>query len=235
MVKFRLFQQEMTRRLNELGIKKLKENKIRIPQASKKTLKELAIVSKEIQKDGVPKSLVLKKITPNPHLGYGIFLHPEAKPILKGEAIAPYSGTVFLCPKNAESDSDYTFSLISEFYLTKKEQLDWDSGRRYHPRRLYSIDLDAEKKGNFTRFINHSERPNVEARMLKIPENSLQLAPSPFEIIYFAKKIIHPGQQLLVCYEPDDKGYWGTSTIKPFPMTPGTFQLNSSCIITNCL
>jgi hypothetical protein len=98
-------------------------------------------------------------------------------------------------------------------------------------RRLYSVDLDADKKGNFTRFINHSEKPNIEAQFVKIPSNKLGISPGSCEVIYVAKKTIHPGEQLLVCYEGDDKSYWGALKIKPFPMTPKTFVLNSSCEI----
>ena len=223
-MEFRLPRQEINQKLIDLGNKKLKQNKIRVPRATKKTLKELLAILEEIRKNGLPKYLVLKKLKKK--LGYGIFLHPKAKPILKGEPIAPYSGEVFIFPQNAEDTTDYAFALISDFHLTKQEQLDWDANRRYHPRRLYSIDLDAEKKGNFTRFINHSDRPNVEAMFLSIPANSLGLAPAPFELIYIAKKTIRPGEQLLVSYEPEEKNYWGALNLKPFPMTPKTFRLN---------
>jgi len=225
-MEFRLPRQEINQKLIDLGNKKLKQNKIRVPRAPKKTLKELLAILEEIRKNGLPKYLVIKKLKKK--LGYGIFLHPKAKPILKGEPIAPYSGEVFIFPQNSEDTTDYAFALISDLHLTKQEQLDWDANRRYHPRRLYSIDLDAEKKGNFTRFINHSDRPNVEAMFLSIPANSLGLAPAPFELIYVAKKTIRPGEQLLVSYEPEEKNYWGALNIKPFPMTPKTFRLNSS-------
>jgi hypothetical protein len=87
------------------------------------------------------------------------------------------------------------------------------------------LDLDAHKVGNFTRFINHSAKPNVEAHFLRIPKNSLGIAPSLFEIVYIASKTIRPGEQLLVCYEGDDNSYWGALRIKPFAMTPRTFLI----------
>ena len=194
--------------------------------ASRKILKELAPILEDIQTRGLPKYLVLKKLRGK--LGFGVFLHPEAKPILKNEPIAPYAGAVTISPQNQGGDSDYAFALITDMKLTRKEQHDWDPTRKYHPRRLYSIDLDAQETGNFTRFINHSEKPNIEAQLVRIPANSLSLEPAPFEIFYMAKKTIRPGEQLLVCYDGKDNSYWGALNIKPFPMTPKTFKLNSS-------
>jgi len=223
-MKFRLPRQEISQKLTGLGNKKIKENKIWIPVATKKILNELSQMMQKICQYGLPKHLVCKKLKNK--LGFGIFLHPKAKPILKGELIAPYSGEVFIFAQNDEDTTDYAFALIPDLHLSKKEQLEWDSTRRYHPRRLYSIDLDAKKKGNFTRFINHSDKPNVEAKFLRIPTNSFGLIPAPFELFYVAKKIIRPGEQLLVSYEPEEKHFWGA--IKPFSMTPKSFRLNSS-------
>lgn len=225
-MRFKLARQQISEELCALASKKIRQNKIYIPTATKNHLIDIAAIGKKIQKKGLPKHLVRKKLRGK--LGYGIFLRPNAKPILKGEAIAPYSGEVSLVAQNAEDDSDYIFSLITDLLLTKEEQHLLDPGIRYHPRRLYSIDLDAEKRGNFTRFINHSEKPNVEAHLLRIPANSLGLKPAAFEIIYIAKKTIRPGEQLLVCYEGEEKSYWGAKKIKPFPMTPKTFQIDSA-------
>lgn len=225
-MKFRLQRQEINKDLLTFCFNRIKQDKIEIPRASQQIVKGMPSILEEIRKKGLPSYLSIKKLKGK--LGYGIFLHPGAKPILKGEPIAPYSGKVILCPQNMENDSDYIFSLISDLRLTKEEQRKWDPTRRYHPRRLYSVDLDAEKKGNFTRFINHSKRPNIEAQFIEISPNSAGLPPVPFELIYVAKKTIHPGEQLLVCYEGDDRSYWGALNIKPFPMTPKTFQLNDS-------
>jgi len=71
----------------------------------------------------------------------------------------------------------------------------------------------------------------VEAWFVKIPSNSAGVSPAFFELVYVAKKTIRPGEQLLVCYEGEDKSYWGPLKIKPFPMTPKTFMLNESCEI----
>ena len=132
--------------------------------------------------------------------------------------IAPYSGTVNLAPQEYGDGSDYIFSLLSDLHLTKAEQKLFDPKNKFHPRRLYSLDLDADKRGNFTRYINHSSKPNVEARLWAVGS-------SPCEIVYVAKKTIRPGEQLLVCYDGEDKSYWGPLKIKPVPITPQTFRL----------
>lgn len=222
-MKFRLERQEIDEKLRDLCAVLIKRNKIDVPKASKKIIDGLPSIFAEIRKRGLPSYLVIQKLQGN--LGRGVFLHPEAKPIEKGAPIAPYSGKVSLRPQALSDDSDYVFNLISDVRLTKEEQAVWDPDRRYHPRRLYSLDLDAEKKGNFTRFINHSDAPNVEAEFVRIPRNPPGLAPAPFEVVYVAKKRILPGEQLLVCYEGEDNSYWGALKIKPFPMTPKTFTL----------
>jgi len=230
-MEFKLPRLKISRELSLFASKKLKENEIRVPRASKDILIQLAAISQVILKEGIPNYLVLRKLKGK--LGHGIFLHPDVEPILKGDVIAPYSGEVFLSQQREGNDSDYVFSLVPDLLLTKNEQLLLDPKSRYHPRRLYSLDLDAEKEGNFTRFINHCDKPNVEADFLRIPTNSLGLEPSPFEILYRAKKTIRPGEQLLVCYDGDDKSYWGALKIKPFPMTPKTFQVDSSLKIVS--
>ena len=74
---------------------------------------------------------------------------------------------------------------------------------------LFSVDdktvIDATRWGNSARFINHSEKPNVNAELLRIPSNSYDLTPSLLEIVYVANKTIQPGEQLLVCYEDEEK------------------------------
>ncbi len=222
-MKYRLHRQEFNQTVMDFTRKKIRQNKIYVPRISNKNFREAMAVGRPIQTRGLPKHLVLKKLPGK--LGYGIFLNPEAPPIPKGEAIAPYSGDVFVTPEHQGNRSDYAFSLIEGFKLTKEEQGLLDPKRPYHPRRLYSVDLDAEKKGNFTRFINHStKKPNVEALFVRMPK--VGSSPPSFEIIYVAKKRILPGEQLLTCYDGEGNSYWGPLKIKPFPMTPQTFRLN---------
>lgn len=222
---FRLARLKIAKQLKELSEAKIARDRILVPVASKQTVQEIAAVTREIRRREIPQRFVLKRLKGK--LGYGLFLHPEAKPIARGEAIAPYSGVAFLAPQTQDHPSNYIFSLFSGWRLTKEEQQRFDPANRYHPRRFYSLDLDAEKNGNFTRFINHSDQPNIEADLIRIPTNSLGLKPGPFEMVYFAKKKIRPGEQLLICYDGDDKSYWGACGIKPFAMKPNTFVLNA--------
>lgn len=225
-IEFTLPRQIISEKLAALSIQKIKKQKIHIQRATKKKLIGIQAAVEEIQKEGIPRYLVLKKLQGK--LGHGIFLHPAAKPIAKGDVIAPYSGEVFICRQNDEGTSDYVFSLLSDLLLTKEEQKLFDPKGKYHPKRLYAIDLDAQNQGNFTRFINHSDQPNIEAELLRIPTNTVGLEPAPFEMIYIAKKTIKPGEQLLVSYEGDGATYWGVLKIKPFSMSPKTFRLNAS-------
>lgn len=226
-MKYKLPRQKIAQDLNEIISREMKKQKVIATRATKNNLKAIAEVSKEIEDLGLPKHLVRKKLPGG--LGHGIFLHPEAKPILRGQVIAPYAGLVSLLPQNDGGDSDYAFSLISNITITKNEQLRLDPRTRFHPRRLYSLDLDADKMGNFTRYINHSGKPNISASLLRVPaKNDYGLEPSQLEIVYVALKTIRPGEQLLVCYEDGEKSYWGVLKIKPAPITPQTFQLDSS-------
>jgi hypothetical protein len=129
-MKYRLQRQEIHKDLFIFCSHRIKKNKIDVPRASKKIVTELPSILKDIQKKGLPNYLVIKKLQGK--LGHGIFLHPEASPILKGSPIAPYSGEVILCPQNIGNDSDYTFSLISDLHLSRQEQKKWDPSRPYH-------------------------------------------------------------------------------------------------------
>ncbi len=212
-----------------LGIirREVKKQKIPVYRMRKQNLIELARVTQEILERGCPKNLVVKKL--NHNLGHGIFLHPGADPIFEGQVIASYGGVINFVVQNEPDDKgDYSFAPLEDFRLSKEEQRFWDKKNLFHPSRLYALKLDALKKGNFTRFINHSEKPNIYSDMLSIPKNPYGLEPAPIEIVYFAKKTIYPGEQLLISYEAGEKSYWNVAKIKPFPMTPKTFRLPSA-------
>ena len=130
-----------------------------IARATKKHLKELAAIIQSIKKDGLPNYLVCKKLPGK--LGHGIFLHPDAKPLVKGQVIGSYAGIAALTPQNDPDDSAYTFAPLDNVIIKKDEQKFVDPKRVFHPKRQYSLGIDAEKTGNFTRFINHSDKPNV--------------------------------------------------------------------------
>ncbi len=230
-MKFKLPRQLISHDINKVISRELRKQKVYLARASNKILKEIVEVCKAISTTGLPKYLVCKKLSDK--LGHGIFLRPDAAPILRGQVIAPYAGVVSIDAQNLPAKDAYVFAPLEYMHLSKEEQFFYDKESDYHPRRLYSVNLDAEKQGNFTRFINHSDQPNVIARILAIPSNSLGLAPAFMEVIYFANKRIHPGEQLLVCYEDEEGSYWDVFKIKPFPMTPKTFQLDKSLKLLN--
>ena len=225
-MKYKLSHPVMDERMRKAAAREVRRQRIYVATASKKHLKEIAAVTKAIEKDGLPKNLVLRKLPGA--LGHGIFLHPKAEPILRGQVIGPYSGELSLVSQEEADDSPYAFELLGDVLLTKSEQAHFDPHHRYQPKRTYSFLVDAIKKGNFIRFINHSEKPNIVASFFKIPSNSYGLAPMPIEVIYMAKKKILPGEQLLVSYEGDDNSYWSALEVEPIPITPQTFRLNTS-------
>lgn len=223
---FKLPSQIYNKDICKIASKEVRKQKIYVLKAGIKKLKELAEISRAIVKDGLPKNLICKKLPGG--IGHGIFLHPEAEPILKGQIIAPYAGEVSFVPQYLPEDYLYSFEPITNILLNREEQKRFDGQRRYHPRRFYSMHVNALKKGNFTRFINHSDNPNIIAEFFKIPPNSFGLNPLPIEVVYVAKKTIRPGEQLLISYDGDDNSYWSALGIKPIPITPTTFQLDSS-------
>lgn len=224
-MKYRLANSIFTQEITEIVSSEIKKQKISLSKLTRNHWHQISDVKKSIEKDGFPKNLVCKKLSND--LGYGIFLHPDAQPLEKGQVIAPYAGELSFEEQNNPDDSDYAFALIDDIHLTKDAQMLVNKKNKYHPRRLYCLKLDASKNGNFTRFINHSDEPNVIARLVKIEDNPHGIPSSPIEVIYFAKKTILPGEQLLVNYEDGDDSYWDKD-MKPFTMTPKTYKLSSS-------
>lgn len=205
--------------------RELRRQKQIIRAVSPLRFKALSKVCKEVKQQGIPSRLVCAKL-PDP-FGCGVFLHPEASPLKPGEVVGIYSGRVKIVPQHAPDDSLYAFEPLSEILLTKEEQKRWDSKQAYHPRRFYSLQVDAENSGNFTRFINHSSQPNVRADLVKITRSDANLAESSLEVIYLVQKKILPGQQLLVSYDGDDDSYWSALDIQPIAVFPSTFAINS--------
>ncbi len=229
MMKYRLPRVAFDPLLNKLVSREERKQQA-ASKMGKKALQELSDICKAVKKTGLPEHLVCKNLSK--HLGSGIFLHPKAKPLKKGQIIGPYSGVLNVAPQNAPGDSSYVFSLMCDMHLKKEEQKILDKKASYRPNRLYAIDIEAENTGNFIRFVNHSDKPNVEAELFSVPKNTLGLTPSPIEVFYVAKKTIHPGEQLLICYEAGDNSYWTNLDIEPTPMIPKTFKLSSDLRVT---
>lgn len=204
-----------------------KKQKMYLSKAGSKLLQELKAMCHLVEKQGLPDYLVLKKL-PEP-MGYGIFLHPKAKALKKGKILGSYGGSAYVLPQNLPDESLYAFAPMDGLILTKKEQQQLDPQRKFHPKRQYVFNIDAEKEGNFTRFINHSEKPNILAKLMIIPKNKWGLSSSPMEVIYSVKKKVEPGEQLLVSYEDDGQdSYWSVLKIKPEPIFPHTFTLDQN-------
>ena len=186
-MKYQLPYQAMDRMVRNIVAREVKKQKLPLLRATEKHLKELAEVSACIVKRGLPPYLVCKKLPDG--LGYGIFLHPEAKPLVKGQVVAQYAGETLLLPQHVADDALYAFEPLSCICLTREEQKTYHPRGRYHPRRQYSLHVDAEKTGNFTRFINHSEKPNVVAELVKIPPNPYGVPESLLAVLYLS--LIH--------------------------------------------
>lgn len=222
--RYRLPQAAWTDREQALIRRELDRQNVAVRRLSKEKLSDLVSISEAVARSGLPKYLLCVKL-PEP-LGYGVFLRPDAKPLARGALIGIYSGKVRIVPQHEPDDALYAFEPLSDVHLLKEEQLRWDPKRVYRSKRAYSVQVDAGRQGNFTRFINHSEEPNVRAELITIPKKQKGLAPSALEVLYMACRVIRPGEQLLVSYEGDDDSYWSALGIKPMPVVASTFSLH---------
>lgn len=227
-MKYKMPFQEIDPDILKIILREVGKQKLGLLRANDSHLSQLAKVAKEIEKQGLPDFLVCKKLPNN--LGWGIFLSPDANPLKKGQVLAPYTGDTLIVPQNVADDALYAFEPLSNIELTKEEQRRYHPKAAYRPKRHYSLHVDAEKNGNFTRFINHSEKPNVIAELVRIPKNRFGVPESPLAVIYFISETVNPGEQLLVSYDGDDHSYWSALDIKPFPLFPRTFYLKTEGI-----
>ncbi len=127
-------------------------------------------------------ALLLKKEVPyvikrvNPLVGYGVF----AKEIIRELTfIGEYTGVVRRRKLfRGESSNDYVFG-----YVIGPHDTPWV--------------VDAREKGNFTRFINHSDDPNLTSKWI--------ITDGVAHIILYANRLIMPNEQLTYDYGPY---YW---------------------------
>jgi hypothetical protein len=223
-MKYRLARPEFDPVLKKVIEREVSKQGFLIRKVSPKILQELKESIEVIKKKEFPEHLILKAL-PDP-MGFGIFLHPKSAPLKKGTLIGSYGGKTYVIPQNLPDDSAYAFVPLEDIILLKEEQSVLDPKRAHHGSRKYILCIDAQKDGNFLRFINHSEKPNIQARLVRVKKNSLGLQESPIEVFYFVKKTIKPGQQLLVSYEEGEESYWSVLKIKPEPIEPSTFTLD---------
>jgi hypothetical protein len=140
----------------------------------------------------LPKGLL---ILPVPGLGEGLFLDRKAKPIPKNTFIGFYSGRYMIQKEEDINPSAYLWTVASFQRKIKGVET------------TCYLDIDAQDTGNFTRFINHSNHPNVKVTV--VTKNSL-----PQRAYYTCAEIL-PGEQLLVKY---GKEYWAAMDIDPLPI-----------------
>jgi len=114
----------------------------------------------------------IKKV--NPLVGFGVF---AKKDIPELTFIGEYAGDL-RARKKHDGTNDYIFGYMVGMFRTP-----WV--------------IDAEKRGNFTRFINHSFYPNVSSRGVVVD--------GIYHVIFFANRPIKKGEQLTYDYGPT---YW---------------------------
>lgn len=128
----------------------------------------------------------------NDTVGFGVFAD---KPIKECDTISEYTG--YLC---VEDDSN-----------EQVECMDYaiDVGNFYDSQRGTALYVNAEKAGNFTRFINHSYLPNVCSLSVYNEIDRL------WHVMMLASKDIDQDTQLLTNY---GTGYWDVREIVPIDL-----------------
>ena len=120
--------------------------------------------------------------------------------IKRGDMVIEYTGIVEV-DDPFDEDNLYLWDYPTFFHKTIP-------GKKRRKKVKYCV--NAEKVGNYARFINHSHR--------KYQNVGIQIVPcdGKWHVIYVAKKDIEPGQQLLTYY---GMGYWRDRKIVPFTIT----------------
>lgn len=131
-----------------------------------------AMFEKEYKRGFFP-NLLLKKV--NPLVGYGVFAYED---IAQYNYIGEYTGKVRKRDRFRDKFNDYVFGFVA---CTKDTP--------------YVV--DAKDSGNITRFINHSDEPNLKSRWVVID--------GICHIIFYANQFIPKGKQLTYDYGPY---YW---------------------------
>ena len=111
----------------------------------------------------------------NRYLGYGVY---AARTIPALTYLGEYTGVVKRRRNRKNRFNDYVFS-----YDLCGKSTRWC--------------IDAQEKGNFTRFLNHSDQPNLTSRWV--------IREGITHIIFFSNSLIPAGTQLTYCYGP---WYW---------------------------
>lgn len=136
--------------------------------------------------------VMIKKI--NDLLGYGVFAQES---IAADAVVGEYTGTIVeFSQVYGRSLDDTKFVMeLGPFGVDKVSDIRYD---------LY---IDAKKRGNFTRFINHSYRPNLTEKLV--------FANGLWHIMLIAKASVDAGTQLSIDY---GSLYWEARKITPIDL-----------------
>jgi uncharacterized protein len=118
----------------------------------------------------------------NPEIGYGAF---AAEEILKGQFVGEYTGIVRRLYRSHPDHNPYCFHYPTKWWSLK-----------------YFI-VDSMREGNLTRFINHSDHPNLQPLCL-VDRRLLHQ-------VFVANRTIKQGEQLTFDYGED---YWNKRNSK---------------------
>lgn len=130
----------------------------------------------------------------NSKIGFGVFADTLIKSF---DIVGEYTG--LLCVEDdSKNEESFDYAIDVGNYYT---------GESGTPLALY---IDAEKSGNFTRFINHSYMPNVCSHSIYNKNDGL------WHVMMRANKDICQDAQLLINY---DVGYWNTRNIQPVDLS----------------
>lgn len=133
----------------------------------------------------------------NKAVSYGAFAE---KNLLRGDMVIEYTGA--LTRDSTDNENSYIWDYPTIRFEQKPEKV-----RRTKIR--YCI--DAEKMGNYARFINHTHRKFQNVGIQMIAVNNL------WHVVYIALKDIKKGQQFLTYYGMQ---YWRDRQIMPRPLKP---------------
>jgi hypothetical protein len=173
--------------------------------------KTMVRLYREVVELGLPKNFILKK---HPKIGYGVFTHDK---IIKPKTILGiYTGKLLISPMDTIKCGSLYIYGIEENVKINKLQYDklMEEGfipktrKKFNPEDTYEITVDAQNEGNWTRFINHSDRSNcaVEFRRIEVFKGGFIILP-----VIISKKKILPHTQVTTNY---GAAYWKAVSIK---------------------
>lgn len=135
----------------------------------------------------------------NAKVGYGAYADA---PLKKGDMVIEYTGILEQDTPLLDDDNLYLWSYPTIMYQT-------EPGKKR--RKKIEFCINAEKAGNFARFINHSLRKYQNVAIQLVPYNNM------WHVVYIAQRDINKGEQLLTHY---GIRYWQDRKIVPLVIVP---------------